>query len=84
MYTYAAVFIFTESLEVDHESRAKSSEITSADLNLLIDLFYLPYEHGDNGRALLESFRWLKENAGQLNSGYQLFNDKVTFKFINL
>jgi len=64
-----------ESCEVDN-TKAKSSDITLADLYLLIDLFYLPYEHGDSSKALLEGFSWLRENSSQLNSGYQLFNDK--------
>ena len=65
------------SVDANTGNKAKSSEITAADLYLLIDLFYLPYEHGNGGRALLDCFRWLKENSSQLNSSCQLFNDKV-------
>lgn len=66
-----------ESFVADVGSKTRSSGITAADLYLLIDLFYLPYEHGTSGRALLECFRWLKENSNQLNPTCQLYNDKV-------
>ena len=62
----------------DGENKGNISGITVPDLNLLIDLFYLPYEHGDSGKALLEAFRWLKDNSGQVNSNCQLYNDKVS------
>ena len=63
---------------LDGENKGNTSGITVTDLNLLIDLFYLPYEHGDSGKALLEAFRWLKDNSGQVNSNCQLYNDKVS------
>lgn len=38
-------------------------EITEEDLTLLADLFYLPFEHGEQAISLLEDFRWLRRNA---------------------
>lgn len=39
------------------------SEITTADLLLLCDLFYLPFEHGEKALHLLNEFQWLKLNV---------------------
>ncbi|KAM4594557.1 protein O-GlcNAcase [Fundulus diaphanus] len=36
--------------------------LTSEDLNLLSDLFYLPYEHGTTARVMLEELDWLKNH----------------------
>lgn len=37
--------------------------MTIDDLNLLCDLFYLPFEHGSKALQLLNEFYWLKSNA---------------------
>lgn len=34
--------------------------LTLDDLDLLSDLFYLPYEHGATARSMLEELDWLK------------------------
>ncbi|XP_065057024.1 protein O-GlcNAcase-like [Rhopilema esculentum] len=67
-----------ESSSVDIKGDAKTSGVTVADLSLLVDLFYLPYEHGISGKALLDCFRWLRDNAGQVNKNCQLFGEKDT------
>uniref|UniRef100_A0A6I8QSK0 protein O-GlcNAcase n=1 Tax=Xenopus tropicalis TaxID=8364 RepID=A0A6I8QSK0_XENTR len=33
------------------------------DLQLLADLFYLPYEHGTKGAQMLKEFQWLRANS---------------------
>ncbi|XP_068120926.1 protein O-GlcNAcase [Hyperolius riggenbachi] len=33
------------------------------DLHLLVDLFYLPYEHGPKGIQMLKEFQWLRANS---------------------
>lgn len=33
-------------------------------LSLLVELFYLPFEHGSYANALLESLKWLRDNSG--------------------
>lgn len=38
-------------------------QLMHEDLSLLCDLFYLPFEHGDQGIQLLQEFNWLKSNA---------------------
>lgn len=38
-------------------------ELTIEDLHLLCDLFYLPFEHGNQGLQLLHEFQWLKTNS---------------------
>ncbi len=66
-----------DDMVVDDNNLDKSSQITSEDLHLLVDFFFLPYEHGERGKALLEEFKWLKENSHQAHSHSQLFSDKV-------
>ncbi|XP_034659872.1 protein O-GlcNAcase [Drosophila subobscura] len=53
----------TEMREHDHETTMEASKITTEDLGLLCDLFYLPFEHGSRALKLLEEFYWLKTNA---------------------
>ncbi|EDV94572.1 GH21911 [Drosophila grimshawi] len=48
------------------KSTASCNKITLDDLNLLCDLFYLPFEHGSRGLKLLSEFQWLKVNANVL------------------
>jgi len=33
------------------------------DLLLLVDLFYLPYNHGQKAKQIIADFKWLKFNA---------------------
>ncbi|XP_056388844.1 protein O-GlcNAcase isoform X2 [Hyla sarda] len=37
--------------------------VTLDDLQLLADLFYLPYEHGPKGAQMLKEFQWLRANS---------------------
>ncbi|XP_075071988.1 protein O-GlcNAcase isoform X1 [Mixophyes fleayi] len=37
--------------------------VTLEDLQLLVDLFYLPYEHGPKGAQMLKEFVWLRANS---------------------
>ncbi len=34
-----------------------------ADLQLLSDMFYLPFEHGTKGNGIVEEYSWLRDNA---------------------
>ncbi|KAK9501522.1 hypothetical protein O3M35_012229 [Rhynocoris fuscipes] len=38
-------------------------QLTTEDITLLCDLFYLPFEHGTQGIQLLQEFHWLHTNA---------------------
>lgn len=38
-------------------------QLTVEDLILLVDLFYLPFEHGSRGVAFLQEFHWLRVNG---------------------
>lgn len=35
------------------------------DLKLLADLFYLPYEHGQTARTMLQELAWLKNHSAE-------------------
>ncbi|XP_028967383.1 protein O-GlcNAcase [Galendromus occidentalis] len=37
--------------------------LTASEISLLVDLFYLPFEHGRQGAEFLHDFAWLKLNA---------------------
>lgn len=48
----------------DNDIAFKLAEsFTYEDLQLLVDLFHLPHQHGDQARRLLEDFDWLKHHA---------------------
>ncbi|XP_038065736.1 protein O-GlcNAcase-like isoform X2 [Patiria miniata] len=42
---------------------AATEKITVEDVLLLVELFYLPYEHGSRAVKMLEEIHWLKTNA---------------------
>ncbi|KAH0623814.1 hypothetical protein JD844_006957 [Phrynosoma platyrhinos] len=47
-----------------HEKPLYAAEpVTLEDLQLLADLFYLPYEHGPKGAQMLREFQWLRANS---------------------
>lgn len=54
--------------EMDEET--KSNMLIYEDIALLVDLFYLPFEHGIQGIQILQEFHWLKTN-GYIVSEYR-------------
>ena len=50
----------------DPNAKFQSSEMTTRDLLLISNLFYLPSEHGQIGLDLLNDFFWLKRNANTM------------------
>ncbi|KAK9871747.1 hypothetical protein WA026_014201 [Henosepilachna vigintioctopunctata] len=48
---------------VEENLERKKIDLSTEDLSLLCDLFYLPFEHGGQGLQLLQEFNWLKSNA---------------------
>ena len=44
-------------------ARQPGEEITCEDLHLLVELFYMPFEHGVRSSELLSEFVWLKLNC---------------------
>lgn len=53
----------TETCSVDFDEESRTNMLTYDDLALLIDLFYLPFEHGKQGIQFLTDFHWLKTNG---------------------
>lgn len=45
-----------------------SDQLSLDNLSLLVDLFYLPFEHGLHGCALLREIEWLRDNSDILIS----------------
>ena len=53
-----------DDVSKDNEISLKLAEnFTYEDLQLLVDLFHLPHQHGEQARRLLEDFDWLKHHA---------------------
>lgn len=50
-------------LEEEAKTTLHDAELTVEDLQLLCDLFYLPFEHGNQGLQILHDFQWLKTNS---------------------
>jgi len=46
-----------------NKENKNESNMTKEDLLLMIDLFFLPYEHGGKAKHLLSEFRWLRANV---------------------
>ena len=42
---------------------SEQNKLTIEDLSLLVDLFFLPFEHGPQGIMLLTEFQWLKNHG---------------------
>lgn len=47
----------------DGDDDLKSNMLNYEDVALLVDLFYLPFEHGSQGIQILQEFHWLKTNG---------------------
>uniref|UniRef100_A0A674PQM0 O-GlcNAcase n=1 Tax=Takifugu rubripes TaxID=31033 RepID=A0A674PQM0_TAKRU len=47
----------------DEKPLFTAEPITIEDLNLLAELFYLPYEHGNKAVQMLREFNWLRANS---------------------
>jgi len=52
-----------DSLQHSPVKENEEDNLCLEDLNLLCDLFYLPYKHGPMAKTIVREFRWLKENA---------------------
>lgn len=57
-----------ENEDIQMHEASQLSRITSLDILLLCDLFYLPFEHGEKALHLLNEFQWIKSNAQVLLS----------------
>ena len=45
--------------------------LAEEDITLLVDLFYMPFEHGSTGVRLLTEFNWLKVNCYKITDAKQ-------------
>ena len=58
-------------MQVDAESpvcdKEADARLSCDDLELIVDLFYLPYEHGSRAVCFLNEFHWLKTNCHLVN-----------------
>jgi len=52
-----------DTINTMKEDKIKCMLLTHENLQLLTEMFCLPYEHGENGNKLLGDFEWLLENA---------------------
>ena len=49
--------------EVNQSKHELPFRLTTDDLLLLVDFFYLPHQHGKRALQILNEFRWLKANS---------------------
>ncbi|XP_053548462.1 protein O-GlcNAcase [Bombina bombina] len=47
----------------DEKPLYNAEPVSLEDLQLLVDLFFLPYEHGPKGAQMLKEFQWLRANS---------------------
>lgn len=54
-----------EDMQTDSVNNQENIDhkLTVDDISLMVDLFYLPFEHGTQGEWLLNEFQWLKANS---------------------
>jgi len=55
-----------ETIETMKEDKSKSMALSHENLQLLTEMFCLPYEHGTKGNQLLSDFEWLLENVSDI------------------
>ncbi|XP_068710020.1 protein O-GlcNAcase-like [Montipora foliosa] len=48
---------------IELKEKPASTPLNADDLLLLVDLFYLPYNHGQKAKQIISDFKWLKFNA---------------------
>ncbi|GAB6025437.1 hypothetical protein CHUAL_011182 [Chamberlinius hualienensis] len=54
----------SENMTSSGKNRGKDvGKLTVNDIALLVDLFYLPFEHGSQGLLIMQELNWLKNNA---------------------
>lgn len=53
----------TEPIDVSSTNGDEPKQLLESDVRLLIDLFYLPFEHGKQGLKILQEFHWLKSHG---------------------
>ncbi|XP_041054003.1 protein O-GlcNAcase isoform X2 [Carcharodon carcharias] len=51
--------------------------LTLDDLRLMVDLFHLPYEHGEETAGLLREFHWLKTNSDFVSANTKMESKKA-------
>ncbi|CAF1059131.1 unnamed protein product, partial [Didymodactylos carnosus] len=67
--TLKQTIIIQDQMECEISSSIMNDSLTIDDLRLLVDLFYLPYEHGQIAIQLLQEFHWLKvDKPSQLHT----------------
>ncbi len=52
----------TKMHTMECDGNINSSDLTLDDIRLLVELFYLPYEHGPNAQQMFIDFYWLRFN----------------------
>lgn len=55
-------------MQTEMEITENGTKISLSDMERVVDLFYLPFEHGTFAVTLLEEFHWLKTNSCIVNN----------------
>lgn len=70
-------------MQIDKEDESTPPTLNRADLELLCELFYLPFEHGPRANFLIEEFLWLKNNAYVVRQSKECLTSKLVRGFFN-
>ena len=58
-----------------NKKKENDANVTKEDLMLMVDLFFLPYEHGSKAKHLVSEFKWIQANAPPIETNKQ--NEKL-------
>ena len=75
------LYAFIETIETMKDDKNKCMLLTHNNLQMLTEMFCLPYTHGNKGNTLLADFEWLLENTADI---YEAPPSKEKVKVISL
>ena len=64
------------------EDKSKLMVLSHENLQLLTEMFCLPYEHGTKGNQLLSDFEWLLENVSDIYEEPPSKEKVIVFAFL--
>nr|CAB3263810.1 bifunctional protein NCOAT-like [Phallusia mammillata] len=69
----------SQKLDDSSDKQFQSESLSVESLQLLVECFYLPYEHGPSAKEMIWRFKWLNENAIKLSK----IKDKKTEAYLD-
>lgn len=74
--------LFEGQMQIDKDETADDMDsplatFSRADLQLMCELFYLPFEHGPRANYLIDEFLWLRNNASVVRQSHECLTAKL-------